>query len=92
MPEVPTVAEAGYPGFDATFSLVLFAPKGTPKPIVDAMFKALGTALKHPDVVERLRQSDQIVVAESPDDSTTRLAADSRTWGAVAKRVGLMQD
>ena len=92
LPEVPTVAEAGYPGFDATFSLVLFAPKGTPKPIVDTMSKALDTALKQPDVVERLRQSDQTVVAASPDDSATRLAADAKTWGAVVKRIGLQAD
>ena len=83
------MAEAGYPGFDATFSLVLFAPKGTPKPIVDAMFKALDAALKDPDVVERLRQSDQAVVAAPPEESAARLAADSKTWGAVAKRLGL---
>ena len=37
LPEVPTVAEAGYPGYDATFSLVLFAPRGTPEPIVRSM-------------------------------------------------------
>ena len=92
LPEVPTVAEAGYSGFDATFSLVLFAPKGLPKAIVDAMFKALDEALKHPDVVERLRQSDQAVVAESPEASAVRLAADSKTWGVVAKRIGLQAD
>jgi len=92
LPEVPTVAEAGYSGFDATFSLVLFAPKGLPKAIVDAMSKALDEALKHPDVVERLRQSDQAVVAESPEASAVRLAADSKTWGVVAKRIGLQAD
>ena len=92
LPEVPTVAEAGYPGFDATFSLVLFAPKGMPKAIVDAMSKALDEALKHPDVVERLRQSDQAVVAESPEASAARLTADARTWGVVAKRIGLQAD
>jgi len=92
LPEVPTVAEVGYPGFDATFSLVLFAPRGTPQPIVDAMVNALGTALRHPGVVERLHQSDQVVVADSPDDSATRLAADSRTWGDVARRIGLRSD
>ena len=92
LPEVPTVAEAGYAGFDATFSLVLFAPKGTPKAIVDTMVKALDAALKQPDVVERLRQSDQTVVAASPDDSATRLAADAKTWGAVVKRIGLQPD
>lgn len=92
LPEVPTVAEAGYAGFDATFSLVLFAPKGTPKAIVDSMFKALDEALKHPDVIERLRLSDQAVVADSPDASASRLAADFKTWGSVARRIGLQAD
>lgn len=92
LPEVPTVAEAGYPGFDATFSLVLFAPKGMPKAIVDEMFKALDNALKQPDLIERLRQSDQAVVADSPEASVARLAADSKTWGVVAKRIGLQAD
>jgi tripartite-type tricarboxylate transporter receptor subunit TctC len=92
LPDVPTVAESGYPGFDASFSLVLFAPKGTPRPVVDAMHAALAAALKTPDVVERLRQSDQEVVAASPADTAARLAADSKTWGTVARRIGLQSD
>ncbi len=92
LPEVPTVAEAGYPGFDATFSLVLYAPRGMPRAIGEALFKAFDDALKHPDVTERLRLSDQAVVANSPEDSATRLAADFKTWGAVAKRMGLQAD
>ena len=92
LPEVPTVAESGFPGFDASFSLVLFAPKGLPQPIMDAMSKALTSALRSPDVVERLRASDQEVVAASPADTAARLAADTRTWGAVARRIGLQQD
>ncbi len=92
MPEVPTVAEAGYPGFDATFSLVLFTPRGTPKAIVDTMFKVLEAALKHPDVIERLRQSDQAVVADTSEASAVRLAADAKTWGEVARRIGLQVD
>lgn len=92
LPDVPTVAQAGYAEFDATFSLVLFTQKGTPKTIVETIFKALDEALKHPDVIERLRQSDQTVVADSPDASVARLAADSKTWGSVAKRIGLQAD
>jgi tripartite-type tricarboxylate transporter receptor subunit TctC len=92
LPDVPTVAESGYPGFDATFSLVLFAPRGTPKAVVDTMHAALAAALNQPDVVERLRQSDQEVVAASPADTAARLAADAKTWGAVAKRIGLQPD
>ena len=92
LPEVPTVAESGYPAFEATFSLVLFAPKGTPRLIIDAMSRAFDTALKQPDVVERLRQSDQAVAATPPDDTAMLLAADSKKWAAVVKRIGLQQD
>jgi tripartite-type tricarboxylate transporter receptor subunit TctC len=92
LPEVPTVAESGYPAFEATFSLILFTPKGTPRPIIDAMFRAFDTALKQPDVVERLRQSDQAVVATPPDDTAMLLAAESKKWAAVVKRIGLQQD
>lgn len=92
LPDLPTVAESGYPGFEATFSLILYAPKGTAGPVIDAMFKALDSALKQPDVVERLRQSDQAVVAASPDDTATRLSSDSKKWAAVVKRIGLQQD
>lgn len=92
LPEVPTVAEAGQAGFNATFSLVLFAVKGTPAPVIDAMHAAFSAALKQPDLIERLRQTDQEVIAESPAASATRLAADHRTWGAVAKRIGLQLD
>jgi tripartite-type tricarboxylate transporter receptor subunit TctC len=89
LPEVPTVAESGYPGFDATFSLVLFAPRGTPPPVVGAMHAALSAALKQPDVVERLRQTDQEVIAATPEASAVRLKADAGTWGAVARKIGL---
>jgi tripartite-type tricarboxylate transporter receptor subunit TctC len=92
LPEVPTVAESGYPGFDASFSLVLFAPRGTPAPIVAAMHAALEAALKSSDVVDKLRLSDQDVVAATPEQTSARLAADSKTWGEVAKRIGLQQD
>jgi tripartite-type tricarboxylate transporter receptor subunit TctC len=92
LPEVPTVAESGFPGFDATFSLVLYAPKGTPAPVIDSMHSALAAALKQPDMVERLKLTDQEVVAASPADSAKRVAADSATWGAVAKKIGLQAD
>ncbi|MFO1198542.1 MAG: tripartite tricarboxylate transporter substrate binding protein [Burkholderiaceae bacterium] len=92
LPEVPTVAESGYPGFEATFSLVLFAPRGVPTHIIEAMSRSLGAALRLPDVAERLRQSDQAAIASSPLEAATRLAADSRTWGAVVRRLGLQPD
>jgi tripartite-type tricarboxylate transporter receptor subunit TctC len=92
LPEVPTVAESGFAGFDASFSLVLFAPRGTPEPVVNAMHAALVKGLSSPDVVEKLRLTDQDVVADTPAQTAQRLAMDSKTWGSVAKRIGLRQD
>ena len=89
LPEVPTVTESGYPGFDSTYSLVLFAPRGTPAPVIQTMHAAMSAALKSPDVVEKLRTSDQVVVAESPADTVTRLTQDSNKWGEVARRINL---
>ena len=89
LPEVPTVAESGYPGFDASFSLVLFAPKTTPAALVQKMHDALSTALKSPELVDKLAQSDQTVVADSPSEASARLAQDTQRWGEVARRIQL---
>ena len=92
LPDVPTVAEAGYAGYDATFSLVLFAPKGTPAAIVKRMHDAMATALRDPAMAERLLQSDQSIVASDGAEASARLAQDSQRWGAVARRIQLKLD
>lgn len=89
LPDVPTVAESGIADFDASFSLVLFAPKGTPPAVIETMRSALVPALKQPDFVEKLRQSDQDVIAASVADTTDRLNSDARKWGEVARRINL---
>lgn len=92
LPEVPTIAEAGVPGYEANFTLVLFAPKGTPDALVQRFRQAFVDALKSPDVAEKLKASDQTVVGSTPAQAAAQLAADSRKWGAVAKRIGLGLD
>lgn len=92
MPDVPTVAEAGFPAYDASFMLVLFAVRGTPEPIVAAMHKAMVDALRMPDVVDKLRLTDQAVVASTPQQATATLTATGRKWGEVAKKIGLSLD
>jgi tripartite-type tricarboxylate transporter receptor subunit TctC len=85
LPEVPTVAEAGYPGFDATFLLAIFAPRGTPEPIVKE-------ALRQPDIATKLLATDQSIVAGTPAEAAAQLAAISKKWGEVAKRINLSLD
>ena len=92
LPEVPTVAEAGYPGYDATFLLVMFAPRGTPEPVIAAFHKALVDALRQPDVVAKLIATDQNIVAGTPAEGAAQLAAISKKWGEVARRIHLSLD
>lgn len=95
LPEVPTVAETGVPGaagFVSEFTLALFVPRGTPEAIVQRFRQAFVDALKSPDVVEKLRASDQVVVGSTPAEATKLLAADAKKWGAVAQRIGLGLD
>lgn len=92
LPEVPTVAEAGYPAYVADFTLVMMAPRGTPEPIVARMRQVMADALKAPDVSEKLRAGDQIVVAGTPSEAAAMLAADGRKWGEVVRRIQLGLD
>jgi tripartite-type tricarboxylate transporter receptor subunit TctC len=92
LPEVPTLAEAGVTGYQADFTLVLFAPRGVPEPIVARMRQVFVDALRQPEVTERLKASDQVVVGSTPAQAAATLAADSAKWGAVARRIGLGLD
>ena len=92
LPEVPTIAEAGVAGYQADFALVLFAPKGTAPPIVEQMRQAFVDALKTPDVSDKLRANDQVVVGSTPQQAADALAADSKKWGEVARRIHLGLD
>jgi tripartite-type tricarboxylate transporter receptor subunit TctC len=89
LPEVPSVAESGFPNFDASFSLVLFAPRSTPATLVQKMHEALSAALKSSEMIEKLNQTDQSIVASSPEDTAARLAQDALRWGEVARRINL---
>jgi tripartite-type tricarboxylate transporter receptor subunit TctC len=92
LPDVPTVAESGYPGFDASFSLVLFAPKNVPATMVHRMHDAFVTALNSPQLQEKLAQTDQSVAADAPAETAARLQQDTQRWGDVARRIHLRLD
>jgi len=92
LPDVPTVAEAGYPGYDATFFLALFARKGTPAAIVAKMHDAMVDALRSPEVIDTLRITDQTVVGDTPEHAAARVAATASAWGDVVKRIDLRLD
>ena len=92
LPDVPTMAEAGVPGYEANFKLVLYAPQGINPAIVERFRQAFVDALKSPDVVEKLKVTDQVVLGSTPAEAAKVLAADSAKWGEVARRIKLGLD
>ena len=92
MPDVPTVAESGYPGFDVTSWHSILAPAGTPPEIVERLNRELVRIIALPDVRERL-----IAIGMEPSPSSpAQLEAEIRTevarWGPVVRRAGIHQE
>ena len=92
LPDVPTVAEAGVAGYEASFALAMYAPRGTPEAIITRFRQAFVDALQAPDVTEKLKAGDQFVVGSTPSRAAATLAADSKKWGEVARRIKLGLD
>ncbi len=88
-PGIPTAAEAGVPGFDATFYLVLFAPKGVPQGILESMNREVRQALSAPELRDRIAAQDIVVLGSSSEDARNTLAAAARKWAPVIKHIGL---
>jgi tripartite-type tricarboxylate transporter receptor subunit TctC len=91
-PELPTVAEAGVPGYDAGFGELLMVARGTPEPIIRTLWETFGRALSQPDVRERMMAVDLEYVPGTPAEAAARLQRDSVKWKAVTDRIGLKVD
>ena len=92
LPDVPTVAESGLPGFDVGFWLGALAPAGTPRPIVDKLNAGMLKALRDPEVVERLAGLGVEIIGNSPDEFARVIRADIVKWGKVVKESGAKAD
>jgi len=86
LPDVPTVIEAGVPGYEATIWLGLMAPAGTPKPIVDKLNAAVNDAIKRPDVVKLWKDQGAAPMSMSPEEFDKFLRADIVKWAEVVKK------
>jgi tripartite-type tricarboxylate transporter receptor subunit TctC len=89
-PEVPTIAEAGYPGFEALFAYALMAPAGTPADIVQTLSREVQRALAQPDVQEKNRTFDYAATGLNPNQSAAWLKENRERWAQVIKRAGIM--
>jgi len=82
-PDVPAVAEAGYPGFDVGFSLVMLAPAKTPASVRAALESEVLQALKSPDVQARLRTQELEPIASSGAEAEDRLKTTTAKWKSL---------
>ena len=92
MPDLPTVAESGYPGFESTNFFGLFAPAGTPKDIVARLYTASVKVLSTPELQARFAVQGAEVVANKPEEATLMLKTDIAKWADVAKKSGAKID
>lgn len=83
MPELPTVAEQGVPGYDVRSWAGLMAPAGTPRPIVDRLQAETLKALQAPGVRARLEEMGGEARGSTPEEMTTMVAAELKRWTAV---------
>jgi tripartite-type tricarboxylate transporter receptor subunit TctC len=89
LPDVPTMAESGYPKFEATAWFGLLAPAGTPQPIVDRLNKEVVAILKAPDMREKLSGMGATVVADKPEEFGRFMADEINKWGPVVKQANI---
>ncbi len=82
-PDVPTIAESGYPGFAVETDHVLLAPAGIPEPVVAVLEREVAAVLKLPDVVERLRLMDMVPGRITGAELLARIKADRAQWAKV---------
>lgn len=91
-PDIPTMAEAGLPGYETYTWNALFAPKDTPKDVVDRLNAAAVKAMADPGVAERMKEFSATIVASSPDELATHVKAEVAKWTPVVKDANVQMD
>jgi tripartite-type tricarboxylate transporter receptor subunit TctC len=89
IPDLPTIAESGVPGYSASNWYAFFAPAGTPAAVVGRLNAALVKALAMPEVVESLRKGGMDASPSTPEELGKFLADDIQRWTGVIKAAGL---
>ncbi|WP_374672149.1 Bug family tripartite tricarboxylate transporter substrate binding protein [Acidovorax temperans] len=92
LPSVPTIAEAGVPGYEATSWFGMFAPAGTPVPVLAKLNAAIVKVLAQPDVKKKINEQGAEVYSETPEQFAAFIQAESVKWGRVVKESGASLD
>ena len=85
LPDVPTAAEAGMPGFEASSMFGMAAPAGTPRPVIDRLNAELGKILALPEVKAKLLEQGAYATHTTPEQAATRIREEVAKWAKVIK-------
>jgi tripartite-type tricarboxylate transporter receptor subunit TctC len=88
-PALPTIAEAGLPGYESELHYGIVAPAGVPRPIIDKLNAALRTALAAPEVAQRLATDGAEVAASTPEAYAADIAAEEAKWSPIIRKAGI---
>jgi tripartite-type tricarboxylate transporter receptor subunit TctC len=89
LPDLPTMAESGLPGFEVALRYGLAAPAGTPRPIVERLNKELNAALADEDVQKRLANEGADALPMSPQAYAADIDREEKKWGALVRKLNL---
>ena len=89
VPDVPTIAESGLPGFSAVISYGLAAPAGTPRPIVDRLAQAAAEAVRSEDFIKALDANGMLPFAGTPEELGQFIRNEIEKWGKVVAAAGM---
>ncbi len=87
-PELPTVAEAALPGYEAVLHYGIVAPAGTPRPIIDTLGAALRAAVMSDDLKTRLADDGAEPLASTPEEYAADIDREETKWSAIVKASG----
>ena len=85
LPNVPTIAEAGIPGYDATIWMGVMAPAGTPRPIVELLNREINKILQRPDIQESWKRQGANTMVMSPEEFGAYVESEIERWGKLIK-------
>ncbi len=92
LPDLPTIAESGYPGFEALAWNGVMVPAATPKPVIARLNAEMNAILKQPDVVEKMQASGFDLIGGTPEDFGNLIKRETETWTPVIRKLGLKVD
>jgi len=90
LPDLPAIAESGYPGFEALAWNGLVAPAGTPRPVVEKINAEVNAILKQPDVVQKMNAAGFDLIGGTPEDFAKLIVAETARWAPMVKRLGIV--